>query len=135
MSDVPTEEQEMRALAQWLDWHGILWAHPPQESPRHIAYARRLKAMGMRAGLPDVLVFDIPPAARQYSGVAIELKRRVGGRVSKTQETWLRQLDERGWYTRVCQGADEAIEVLERLGYGRRGAEFKDIISDLEREG
>lgn len=117
---VPTEEQEQRTLAAWLDLQGLLWMHVPNGGARNHVTGAILKALGVKPGVPDIFVFGSPPAASDHVGVAIELKRRVGGRLSPAQRRWLRDLEERGWYAAVCAGADEAIMLLERLGYGRR---------------
>ena len=58
---IPSEEHEQRALALWLDWHKILWCHVPNGGERSKAVAGKLKAAGVKAGVPDVLVFETPP--------------------------------------------------------------------------
>lgn len=116
---VPSEEQEQRTLAQWLNWQKICWLHVPNEGKRSVVGGRRLKQIGLQTGFPDVLILDPPPVDRNCPGVAIELKRSKGGRVQPSQKEWLERLDERGWVTSICHGADEAIELLESLGYGR----------------
>jgi hypothetical protein len=65
--------------------------------------------MGVRDGVPDIL---LPVARAGYTGLAIELKRSIGGRVSPEQQKWLSRLEEQGWQTYVCYGADEAIRVI-----------------------
>lgn len=117
---VPTEEQEQATLADWLNLHGLLWLHIPNEGLHHVAYRRKQARLGLRAGAPDILIFDPPPAHPSSPGVAIELKRVKGGRVRPQQLAWLEELRDRGWFARVCYGAGEAIEWLETLGYGRR---------------
>jgi len=119
---IPTEEQEQRALAEWLDWHGIRWFHPANGGARTKAEAGVFRAIGVKPGVPDVIIVDPPPAVQGPCGVAIELKRREGGRISDAQREWLARLRYRGWWAEVCAGADEAIELLERLGFGRREA-------------
>lgn len=147
---IPSEEHEQRALAQWLDLNRILWCHVPNGGQRSKAVAGKLRAAGVKAGVPDVLIFDRPrcagaecPAERlahpphelehdparcrlRPPGVAIELKRRrpAGSRISDSrisddQVEWILDLSDRGWITRVCYGADEAIALLQSLGFGR----------------
>ena len=139
---IPSEEAEQRALAQWLDLHKILWCHVPNGGQRSKAVAGKLKAAGVKAGVPDVLVFDRPRACPPSDcsightmivqpndhdcplharGVAIELKRAkpAASRLSDEQEAWLHNLASAGWITRVCYGASEAIALLESLGFGR----------------
>lgn len=117
---IPTEDEEQRVVVQWLQLHGILFCHIPNGGYRRRTEAAIMSGLGVRKGVPDLLIFDPPPAAPGYRGVALEMKRRVGGRLSAWQRVWLDALQRRGWYTAVCRGADEAIETLERLGYGRR---------------
>lgn len=50
-------------------------------------------------------------------GTAIELKRTIGGRLSKDQRRELQLLSDRGWRVAVCAGADEALETLRAWGY------------------
>lgn len=118
---VPTEEEEQRTLAEWLDLHRLCWLHIPNErGSRSLVNNVILKSLGVKAGAPDVLIFDEPPNFQGRRGVAIELKRRIGGRLRPEQRDWLDALSHRGWETFVCRGAGEAIGYLERLGYGRR---------------
>ncbi|ADU50156.1 VRR-NUC domain-containing protein [Thermaerobacter marianensis DSM 12885] len=119
---IPTEDEEQRVVVQWLQLHGILFAHVPNGGYRRRVEAAIFRGLGVQPGVPDLLIFDPPPAAPDRRGVALELKRRQGGRLTEPQRQWLEALRARGWYATVCRGADEAIETLERLGYGRRSA-------------
>ena len=98
--------------------HKINWFHPPNGGHRNVVVAKKLKAQGVKRGVPDVMIVDRPPANPKNVGVAIELKRRKGGSLTKEQKRWLRILSEKGWAVAVCRGADEAIKFLEELGYG-----------------
>ena len=114
---IPDESVEQRALVRWLELKGILFTHVPNGGKRHVAVAKKLKAEGVKPGVPDILIFDRPPAHPSYVGVAIEMQRKKRGQVSEHQQNWLRWLDFRGWKTAVCNGADDAIRRLEELGY------------------
>lgn len=118
----PSEEHVQRTVAEWLDRHGILWCHVPNEGRHKPQYRRKMAALGLKSGVPDILVFDTPPAVKCARGTAIELKRKTGGRVSAQQQEWLEALEGRGWVCAVCEGIDEALEHLESLGYGQRRA-------------
>lgn len=77
-----------------------------------------LKAEGMQPGFPDMLIFDAPPADDAFIGVAIEMKRADGkGKVTELQQDWLIALAARGWKTKVCHGAVDAMRFLASLGY------------------
>lgn len=116
----PPEEHVQRTVAQWLDLHGVLWCHVPNEGRHKPQYRAKMAALGLKPGVPDILIFDLPPEVPDARGVAIELKRAKGGRVSKAQQEWLEELGGRGWVCAVCKGIDEALELLQGLGYGQR---------------
>ncbi len=127
-SSVPTEREEQVRLAKLLDKLGLLWCSIPNSG--HGNYGKqgairgaRLRAEGLKSGAPDALIFDSPPTPREANphckGLAIELKRVKGGKVSEAQERWLSALRERNWEARVCRGFDEALEVLKELGYAK----------------
>lgn len=114
----PPEEWVQWTIAEWLDMHGILWCHVPNEGEHKVQYRRKQRILGVRAGVPDILIFDPPPARPEHRGVALELKRKEGGRLTPRQRWWLRELEARGWYAAVCYGIEEALRTLEALGYG-----------------
>ena len=113
----PLEDEEQRTVARFLDLLGFRWCHVPNGGSRNKIEAAKLKGLGTKPGVPDLLVFDAPPGG-DWVGVAIELKRVKGGRLSDEQREWLDALSERGWLTRMCKGADEAIKFLREV-YGR----------------
>ena len=125
-TDVPTERQEQVRVAKLLAALGLLWCAVPNSG--HGTHGKagavrgaRLRAEGLKAGCPDILVFDRcpkPPGGEsQGVGLAIELKRTKGGKVSEAQKVWLEELEKRGWVCRVCRGFDEAHATLKELGY------------------
>ena len=117
ISRLDTEDGEQRLLAMWLNLRGVLWTHCPNGGRRTIGVARKLKAAGVRKGIPDVLVFTKPPKQPGASGVALELKRSKGGQVSAAQKAVLAGLQECGWVCYVAHGAEAAIKFLKGLGY------------------
>ena len=111
-----TEHQEQRALCAWLDAAGIGYCAIPnaaRRSPRQAAY---LKAEGMRAGAPDLILWRRTPGG---SPVAIELKRSTGGRVSESQEQTHALMRKEGWVVIVARGAADAIAQLISLAATR----------------
>lgn len=135
VTDSESEDAHQIAVAQYLDALGVLWAHVPNEGKRSKVTGGRLKAKGMKAGVPDILIFTTPPdqtidGARV--GVAIELKRPGGrGRTLRRwarirgsactgpQGTWMVDLATQRWSCWVCFGLDEVREVCRWLGYDR----------------
>ena len=121
VSSVPTEHQEQVRVAKLLDALGLLWCAVPNSGPgkrgkEGAVRGARLRAEGLKAGVPDILVFD-PCKGAGGVGLAIELKRVKGGRVSDEQKVWLEELGKRGWICRVCKGFDEVHQVLKELNY------------------
>jgi len=112
-----TEAQIQRAIANILDRLGICWCHVPNEGKRNKIAGSLLRASGLKSGVPDILIFEPAPNMPTVRGVAIELKRSKGGRVSENQEKWLSKLDKLGWHTAVCKGYEQAIRELEELGF------------------
>lgn len=117
----PTEDAEQILLARWLDTRRIRFCHVPNGGARDKITGARLKAAGVKRGVPDLLIFDRPPKHPDLCGAAIELKRRDGGVLSSEQVDWLEALAERGWLAACCRGWEHAVEVLQAAGYGIRG--------------
>lgn len=111
----PPEDDEQIALFAWIDMNVnqqpelALAFHVPNGGHRNPHVGAHMKRMGVKPGVPDLL---LPVKRGRWSGLAIELKRTVGGRVSQDQQWWLVQLREQGWRTVVCRGADEAITTI-----------------------
>jgi len=112
-----SEDEVQYAVARVLDAMGVLWCHVPNEALQRggIVYGGILVGLGVKTGVPDVLIFDRPPG-QIAMGVAIELKSQVG-RPSADQERWLTELAGRGWHTAVCQGVAATLAELRALGW------------------
>lgn len=104
----PPEETEQRAIAAWLDRLRLTWWHTPNGA-RSIGEGRKLASMGVRAGVPDIIVVGSPM-------VAIEVKRRSGGTLSAEQHAMLTALMAAGWRVYVCPGLDDALDALRVEG-------------------
>lgn len=95
----------------------LKWAfHVPNGEKRDKATAARLQRMGVRKGVPDVLlpVTRYDPQTNIVShGLAIELKHGRG-RETPEQLMWLGYLKRQGWQTATCYGWTEAARLLVR---------------------
>ena len=110
--DEHNEQVKLFAWSEWarLDWPelGLLFA-VPNGGRRDAVTGARLKAEGVKAGVPDVWL----PVARQgYHGLVIELKADEKKRPTKEQERWIAELMEQGYLAVVCHGAEAAKGVL-----------------------
>lgn len=111
------EEAEQAALFRWFGltrWQGRTLAdyalHIPNEGKRSAIAGWRLKRVGMKPGVPDVL---LPIAAGGYHGLWLELKA-IGGRLSEAQQDVIAMLRGQGYRVEVCFGWDEARAAVER---------------------
>lgn len=115
---VPTEAQEQMTLFSWAAMQSgkfpelKLLYHVPNGGSRHKAEAGRLRAEGVKAGVPDLC---LPVARGQYHGLYIELKRQRGGRASENQTEWLDALSAQGYKVAICCGWEKAAEMI--VGY------------------
>jgi len=118
----PLESEEQQALFAWARLQEkahpelALLVHVPNGGLRNMPEAVRFKAEGVRKGFPDIL---LPVARSDYHALAIEMKRKHGGRVSPEQRDWLDALEGQGWCVAVCKGADEAMQTILAYLKGR----------------
>lgn len=116
-----SEHDHQVALFKWARLHtqkypglGLL-AAVPNGGHRHKAVAGKLKAEGVRAGFPDIV---LPVARRGFHGMYIELKkpkdRNSGaGRMTKYQREWQEALLDQGYFAVCCTGFEAAIGDIE----------------------
>ena len=108
---VPKEREEAKVFVDYLRLKGYRFTAIPNENYRNGAFRGAMnKRIGVSPGFPDYIV--ITPAGL----VAVELKRRKGGTVSKHQKEWITALNECGTPATVCRGAAEAIDYIEQHG-------------------
>jgi hypothetical protein len=68
----------------------------------------RLKAAGVKAGVPDLL---LPVGKRGFHSLYIEMKTEIGI-ISNKQKYWIEKLTEQGNYVKVCRSWEEARDLL-----------------------
>lgn len=106
------EDNLQLAVLLWLQSeHRDLYrctVHYPAGGKRNKREAGRLKLLGVRAGVPDLLCF----APRgQFHGLALELKTGANKPTSKTLD-WMSRLSECGWrcvWVNTLEGAKVAV--------------------------
>lgn len=109
-----SEHDEQVAVVEWASWacHSIpeleLLFAIPNGGHRHPAVANKLKAEGVRSGLPDLM---LPVPADPYFGLFIEMKTGKN-RPSDTQNRWIKDLRKQGYRVEVCYGWEAARDVL-----------------------
>jgi hypothetical protein len=115
-----SEHTEQCALFEWAAWNqskdaalNMLYA-VPNGGKRDKATAAKLKAEGVKAGVPDVV---LPVARMGYHGFYLELK--IGkNKTSIEQDVWLTALKAEGYLVDVSYGWQEAAHKIARyLGH------------------
>jgi len=109
-----SEHEEQKALFDWANWEAKKYPELnrlfaiPNGGSRHLLVAKKLKAEGVKAGVPDIF-FPLPK--KPYHGLWIEMKYGKN-KLTKEQEKWLNFLNERGYKAIVCYSSEEAIDVI-----------------------
>jgi len=109
-----TEEQIQVDLFNWARYYETqhpelaLLFHPPNGGKRSRMTGAKLKAMGVKAGVPDVCL----PVPRQgYGSLWIELKSPQG-RMQESQKEWYQALTLANNKVVVCRSWAEASDVI-----------------------
>jgi ADP-heptose:LPS heptosyltransferase len=113
-----SEEEEQIALFRWISYAQNflpelqLLYHIPNGGYRSTTEAKRFKAAGVKAGIPDL---HLPVArvvnGKRYNSLYIELK--VGKNTpSKQQKEVISKLKEAGNAVVVCYGSEQAQQAL-----------------------
>ncbi len=109
------EEIEQEKFNAWFDaflWRkGYRWFHPANGGSRNAIEGVKLKRMGVKRGVPDII---LPMARKSYHGLVIELKRVDGSLadLSVEQADWLDWFKGQGWFTDVALGFEEAKRII-----------------------
>lgn len=117
---IPTEHDEQVALIQWARAQsaGIpelaMLLAIPNGGARHKVVAAKLRAEGVRAGVPDLF---LPVPRGSHHGLWVELKRIKGGVISEAQAGWIADLQLQGYAVEVCKGWVAAKDtIIDYLG-------------------
>ena len=114
-----TEHSEQVALFDWASSEesrhlqlGLMFAIP-NGGKRHIVTGKKLKAEGVKSGVPDIFL-SVPRNGKH--GLFIELK--IGkNKPSKNQLWWIHSLRAEGYAVEVCYGFLEAqTAIIDYLG-------------------
>jgi hypothetical protein len=98
---------------EWLPQIDLMFAIP-NGGERNKAVASRLKAEGVKPGVPDIF---LPVARHGAAGLFIELKRiksvdKTKGVVSTDQTEWQKKLRGSGYWCAICYGWLEVKQLL-----------------------
>ncbi len=112
----PTEDQSQMQVIDFCKltkWKGEylsdLIHHSPNGGKRSISEAARFKAMGTKAGFPDLF---LPIAIEPFHGLFIEMKTSTGT-ILVSQETYQPRLIGQGYRVEYCYSAMGAITLIK----------------------
>ena len=109
-----SEHQEAVALMELVRSHEgehpelALFHAIPNGGDRHKATAGKMRAEGVRPGVPD---YALPVPRGQYHGLYIELKK-LDGYASREQKDWIQRLRDQGYRAEVARGCGQAWNIL-----------------------
>jgi hypothetical protein len=115
----PSEHSEQVVVVRKLRSAKVLFCAVPNGGRRQRLDAVKLKAEGVRRGVPDLLIFDAPPNHPDCVGTALEMKKQGASEaaLSRFQKNWIKHLEKRGWLVIVGYGARDALTKLKEAGY------------------
>jgi len=103
------EHQTQKAIAQYLDMRGVCWFAVPNGGQRNKIVASKLKAEGVKAGVPDICII--------HDGMAyfLEVKKpKTGdsakGQLSKNQKVMIEKIRQAGGEVAVVYSVADVIE-------------------------
>lgn len=110
------EDKEQQTLIKWSGQAYIrrefpelkLLFHIPNERKCDPREGRRLKLMGVKAGVPDLF---LPVPRGKYHGLFIELKAE-NGKPTESQLWWRNELNGQDYFSAVCYGWSQASELI-----------------------
>ena len=110
-----SEHDEQKKIFQWARMSEGRWPELallfaiPNGGHRHKAVAAKLKAEGVKAGVPDMC---LPVARGRWHGLFIELKHGKN-KETDSQAWWLINLCEQGYYAVTAWEFEGAKQVIE----------------------
>lgn len=127
----PLESEVQKAVIEWAECIPYkkrkladYLHHSANGGERNLLEAKKFKAMGVKAGYPD-LTLDI--ARQGYHGLRIELKRSEKEDPSDKQKERLDMLTEEGYFAIVCKGVDQTILVISNyMGFGKKSMKISN---------
>ena len=112
---IMSEHTEQVALFNWCKLmegrhpHLALTFSIPNGGKRHIGTAKKLKASGTKAGIPDIFL----PVANRHGKHGLWIELKVGkNKPTENQLWWILCLRAEGYAVEVCYGFEEAKNTI-----------------------
>ena len=112
-----TERQVQVAIAQYLDARRLMWYAVPNGGNRNLITAKKLKAEGVKAGVPDIAL------VHEGQAYFLEVKKPKtetrAGVLSLTQKAMIERIEQAGGEVGVVHSVQEVIEQLINWGISK----------------
>ena len=93
-----------------MQYPNALWTHIPNEGRRTPFERFKLKHLGTKAGVPDLMIFT---PNKHYNGLAIELKYKKN-KPTANQKIWLDKLSKNNWLAVWLNDYDDCINLINK---------------------
>ncbi len=109
-NDPESEYSHQVAFVNWLELKGLTFSALPLSTYTTSWNQKRMNyAMGVRAGVPDVLV--ITPKVLCF----VEVKRPKNSATSAAQKVWIEELNKLpGVAAKICKGYEECVSFISQ---------------------
>jgi hypothetical protein len=106
------EDQLQRAVMNYIEmqYPGTIYTHPMNEGKRTPFEQYKMKYLGAKPGIPDLLIFT--PNANK-GGLAIELKYKYN-KPTPNQKKWLKWLENCNWAVNWHNNFDDCIDTINK---------------------
>jgi hypothetical protein len=105
-----SEDHLQIQICHYIRWkyRGAVIHHSPNSGKRTLFEQYKIKALGVSAGFPDILVF-YPPKTKI---IAVELKAGKN-KATEHQKKWIEFLNDIGIRAKVCTGYEETKSFID----------------------
>lgn len=120
MKPLLSESELQQHVVKLLDAYkrpDVCYHHPANGEARHVTIGRKLKRMGVKKGVADLML------TVRGKSIALELKTEIGTQ-SKEQAEWQEEFKRAGGEYILARGLNEAINILIDLDVFLPGISF-----------
>jgi hypothetical protein len=101
-----SEHEIQKAIVQYLALKNLCYFAVPNGGHRHIVVASKLKAEGVRSGVPDIALIH----QGHYYGIEV---KTLKGRLSDSQKTMIQLIHDKGGLVGVVRSVKDTINLLK----------------------
>jgi len=106
------EDQLQRAVMNYIEmqYPGTIYTHPMNEGKRTPFEQYKMKYLGAKPGIPDLLIFT---PNKNKGGLALELKYKYN-KPTPNQKKWLKWLENCNWAVDWHNNFDDCINTINK---------------------